>query len=40
MQLGAEMLVMGGKATGEKEARAGLAEAIASGTAISGTAAA
>ena len=28
------MLVMGGKATGEKEARAGLAEAIASGTAI------
>jgi len=34
MQLGAEMLVMGGKATGEKEARDGLAEAIASGTAI------
>jgi pyrimidine-nucleoside phosphorylase len=34
MRLGAEMLVMGGQATGEKEARARLAEAVASGTAI------
>jgi len=34
MRLGAEMLVLGGKATSEQEARARLAHAIASGTAI------
>jgi pyrimidine-nucleoside phosphorylase len=34
MRLGVEMLVLGGKATGETQARATLAEAVASGAAI------